>query len=135
MLVCKMMVCPSQSVCPYLIAKAPLLRATIAMNMICIAALILALAASGTANAQSTVLVEAEAFEDLDGWVLDQQFMDLMGSPYLLAHGIGVPVVDVTTTVGFPVADVYRVWVRTRDWVGVQSSSFCCSRCWWQLKC
>ncbi len=85
------------------------------MNMTCIAALILALAASGTANAQSTVLVEAEAFEDLGGWVLDQQFMDLMGSPYLLAHEIGVPVEDATTTVGFPVAGVYRVWVRTRD--------------------
>ena len=35
------------------------------------------------------VLVEAEQFADLGGWVVDQQFMDQMGSPYLLAHGLG----------------------------------------------
>ncbi len=77
------------------------------------------LLASGTLAlaAQSPVLVEAEAFDDLGGWVLDQQFMDLMGSPYLLAHGIGVPVADATTTVAFPAPGTYRVWVRTRDWV------------------
>jgi signal peptidase I len=33
-----------------------------------------------TASAD-TVLVEAESFEDLGGWVVDQQFMDQMGSP------------------------------------------------------
>jgi hypothetical protein len=27
-----------------------------------------------------TVLVEAEGFEELGGWVIDQQFMDQMGS-------------------------------------------------------
>jgi len=63
------------------------------------------------------VLLEAESFDDLGGWVLDQQFMDLMGSPYLLAHGMGVPVEDATTTVEFPTAGPWRVWVRTRDWV------------------
>ena len=70
-----------------------------------------------TLSSQNSVLVEAEAFEDLGGWVLDQQFMDLMGSPYLLAHGIGVPVEDARTTVTLPQAGTYRVWVRTRDWV------------------
>ena len=63
------------------------------------------------------VLVEAEAFEDLGGWVLDQQFMDLMGSPYLLAHGMGVPVADARTHVDFGEGGRRRVWVRTRDWV------------------
>ena len=47
------------------------------------------------------VLVEAEQFADLGGWVVDQQFMDQMGSPYLLAHGLGVPVRDATTSRGF----------------------------------
>ena len=28
-------------------------------------------------------------FAQLGGWVIDQQFMDQMGSPYLLAHGLG----------------------------------------------
>ena len=63
------------------------------------------------------VLVEAEAFDDYGGWVDDSQFMDAMGSPFLLAHGLGVPVNDASTTVRFPAAGTYRVWVRTRDWV------------------
>lgn len=67
--------------------------------------------------ATGVVLVEAEAFAEHGGWVLDQQFMDLMGSPFLLAHGMGVPVGDATTVVHFPCGGEYRVWVRTRDWV------------------
>ncbi|MBM3892038.1 MAG: FAD-dependent oxidoreductase, partial [Verrucomicrobia bacterium] len=43
--------------------------------------------------------------------------MDVMGSPYLLAHGLGVPVSDAVTKMTVPVAGDYRVWVRTRDWV------------------
>jgi hypothetical protein len=63
------------------------------------------------------VLVEAEQFAQRGGWVVDPQFMDLMGSPYLLAHGLGRPVADATTDVAFPQAGAYRVWVRTKDWV------------------
>lgn len=62
------------------------------------------------------VLVEAESFENTGGWVIDQQFMDQMGSPFLLAHGLGVPVKDAETTVKFPATGEYQVWVRTRDW-------------------
>ena len=40
------------------------------------------------------ILLEAEGFDSAGGWVLDQQFMDQMGSPFLLAHGMGVPVED-----------------------------------------
>jgi len=65
---------------------------------------------------EERVLVEAESFEDLGGWVVDQQFMDQMGSPFLLAHGMGVPVADAVTNVTFPRPGLYRVWVRTRDW-------------------
>jgi len=61
--------------------------------------------------------IEAEQFADLGGWELDQQSMDQMGSPYLLAHGLGIPVKDATTTIQFPSSGSYRVWVRTRDWV------------------
>lgn len=63
------------------------------------------------------VLVEAEMFANLGGWDLDQQSMDVMGSPYLLAHGLGIPVKDATTTANFPAPGKYRVWARTRDWV------------------
>jgi hypothetical protein len=64
-----------------------------------------------------TVFLEAEGFADIGGWALDQQFMDQMGSPYLLAHGLGQPVADAVTTVEIPEASEYRVWVRTKDWV------------------
>lgn len=63
------------------------------------------------------VFVEAEQFVHHGGWELDQQSMEQMGSPYLLAHGLGIPVPDATTQVEFPSAGFYRIWVRTRDWV------------------
>lgn len=63
------------------------------------------------------VFVEAEQFQHFGGWNIDQQSMEKMGSPYLLAHGLGIPVEDATTTIQFPSAGTYRVWVRTKDWV------------------
>lgn len=73
--------------------------------------------AVGVAKPAGIVLVEAEAFDDPGGWDIDQQAMDVMGSPYVIAHGLGVPVKDAVTKVVFPEAGSYRVWVRTRDWV------------------
>lgn len=66
---------------------------------------------------QEFVFIEAEQFSNHGGWELDQQSMEQMGSPYLLAHGLGIPVQDATTKIKFPTAGAYRVWVRTRDWV------------------
>jgi len=71
---------------------------------------------TATLHAQQ-VLVEAESFTDHGGWKLDTQFIDTMGSPYMLAHGLGRPVKDATTTVTFPETGEYRVFVRTMDWV------------------
>ncbi len=65
----------------------------------------------------STVFVEAEGFANKGGWVVDQQYMDQMGSPVVLAHGVGEPVADATTEVVFPRPGDYRVFVRTRNWV------------------
>jgi hypothetical protein len=79
---------------------------------------VLSLLANPATAAETTVLVETETFRELGGWVVDQQFMDQMGSPFLLAHGLGSPVPDATTMVAFPEAGVYKIWVRTRDWVG-----------------
>lgn len=62
-------------------------------------------------------LVEAESFAEHGGWKLDTQFIDNMGSPYLLAHGLGRAVKDATTTIELPVPGTYRVFVRTKDWV------------------
>ena len=79
---------------------------------------ILALASlTGTALAADQVFVEAESFREHGGWSLDTQFIDSMGSPYLLAHGMGDPVKDAATGVKFPSTGKYRVWVRTMDWV------------------
>lgn len=66
---------------------------------------------------QEFVFIEAEQFANHGGWELDQQSMGQTGSPYLLAHGLGIPVTDATTEVKFPLAGSYRVWVRTKDWV------------------
>ncbi|MBO7721981.1 MAG: FAD-dependent oxidoreductase [Kiritimatiellae bacterium] len=64
----------------------------------------------------SPTLVEAESFAEKGGWVVDQQFMDQMGSPFLLAHGLGRPVKDAVSSV-LLAPGRYRLWVRTRDWV------------------
>ncbi|MFO0424417.1 MAG: FAD-dependent oxidoreductase, partial [Planctomycetia bacterium] len=70
----------------------------------------------GPASA-ATVLVEAESFASPGGWSLDTQFIREMGSPYLIAHGLGKPVADAATKVTIPAAGTYRVFVRTKDWV------------------
>jgi hypothetical protein len=69
------------------------------------------------AVANDLVLVEPESARDLGGWVIDQQFMDIMGSPYVLAHGLGEPVADANMQADIAKPGNYRVWVRTRDWV------------------
>ncbi len=78
------------------------------------ATLLLGFAASAGA---ATLLVEAESFAKPGGWVVDQQSIDVIGSSYLLAHGLGVPVADATTQVAVPEPGRYRVLVRTKDWV------------------
>lgn len=62
------------------------------------------------------LFVEAESFTHKGGWVVDQQFMDQMGSSYLLAHGMGESVEDAWTEVAFPQKGVYYVYVRTYNW-------------------
>ncbi len=68
------------------------------------------------ANNNRMVLVEAESFDRRGGWVLDQQFMDQMGSPFLMAHGMGRPVEDASTSVAIPGKGVWHVYVRTWNW-------------------
>jgi hypothetical protein len=74
-------------------------------------------AATGRAQSADTVFVEAESLASPGGWKLDTAFTNIVGSPYLLAHGLGKPVADATGTVRIPAAGEYRVWVRTKDWV------------------
>ncbi len=66
--------------------------------------------------AQNHVFVETESFQNTGGWVIDQQSFDVIGSSYLLAHGMGRAVEDATTTVKFEKTGRYQLWVRTKDW-------------------
>ncbi|MDD4442015.1 MAG: FAD-dependent oxidoreductase [Kiritimatiellae bacterium] len=77
-----------------------------------------AVACAGAVQA-ATLFVETETFSDKGGWVVDQQFMDQMGSPFLMAHGLGTPVADASTTVEVPESGTYRVLARTRNWAAL----------------
>ena len=72
---------------------------------------------ASSASARTT-WVEAESFANPGGWVLDTQFIQIMGSPYLMAHGMGTPVKDATTEISGLESGEYRLWVRTKNWAG-----------------
>ena len=84
---------------------------------------LLGLSLASTPLRGETIFVEAESFADCGGWVIDQQSMDQMGSPYLMAHGLGTPVDDATIIIKVSQPGEYRVWVRTRDWAGPWKTS------------
>lgn len=75
----------------------------------------LAMLMCGNANAAG-LIIETETFADKGGWVVDAQFMDVMDSPYLLAHGLGMPVADASTTVLLPESGRWHVFARTYNW-------------------
>ncbi|MBN2580623.1 MAG: FAD-dependent oxidoreductase [Pirellulales bacterium] len=62
------------------------------------------------------VWLEAEQFTDYGGWVNDPQFIETMGSPYLLAQGMGRSVADAVTCGFVPRTGRYRLWTRCKDW-------------------
>ena len=72
---------------------------------------------TGLCQHYNTIYIEAESFANRGGWVIDQQSIDVMGSSYLLAHGMGIPVSDAETTIHLKKKGEYHIWVRTRDWV------------------
>ncbi len=64
----------------------------------------------------SSLFLEAESFSHLGGWIVETQSVSSMGSPYLMAHGIGTPVADAETEVDIPEDGNWHIHVRTRDW-------------------
>lgn len=66
---------------------------------------------------ENNILIEAESFKDFGGWRLDTQFIHIMGSPYLIAHGIGKAVASAKTTVKLPEAGKWFIWARTKNWI------------------
>ncbi len=79
--------------------------------------LLFVVAMPAAARAAPVVWLEAEAFADVGGWSRDTQHVDLMGSVYLLATGLGKPVEAAATTATIPEPGTYRLWVRARDWL------------------
>ncbi|MBQ2709018.1 MAG: FAD-dependent oxidoreductase, partial [Clostridia bacterium] len=63
-------------------------------------------------------LIEAESFLERGGWLIETQSMPTMGSAYLMAHGMGIPVADAVTETELPAGN-YTFWARTRDWTKV----------------
>ena len=82
--------------------------------LICICLLICTM--TGCHQAEQDIWLEAESMSDCGGWVVDQQSMMQMGSPYLMAHGMGRAVEDASTDITLEKSAKYRMWVRTRDW-------------------
>ncbi len=74
------------------------------------------LLASCSDSRSDALWVEAESFAAKGGWSVDQQFIFEMGSPYLIAHGMGRAVEDASTEVEFPSAGTYHVYVRCYNW-------------------
>ena len=77
--------------------------------------MLLGLVAALAAQAE-TITLECERFKDTGGWSIDSQFRLEMGSTYLLAHGMGVPVADAKTTFEAKAAGEYTLYARTRNW-------------------
>ena len=86
------------------------------MKKLYFCALILLFAAVSCGKQEHKILIEAESFDDKGGWVVDPQFIEQMGSPCLLAHGLGIQVKNAAETIPVPAPGKYNVWVRTRNW-------------------
>lgn len=84
--------------------------------------IILMLLSTALTSKADEVLIEAEQMTNKGGWVTDQQFMDLMGSPYLMAHGLGIPVADASTSFQTKTGGVYRLFLRTYNWTAPWTS-------------
>jgi hypothetical protein len=65
----------------------------------------------------NTVWIDAAAFQTQGGWLLDTQFVHLMGAPYLIAAGVGTPVQDAQAVFEVDQPGTYRLWVRSRNWM------------------
>lgn len=71
----------------------------------------------------NSILLPGTLFENKGGWLSDPQFMEVMYSSEMLAHGLGTPVEDATTRFAVSTAGVYKLWVRTMNWTAAFSSA------------
>jgi hypothetical protein len=86
------------------------------MTKVCLLVIFILINFSSCRKSRYEVLIEAESFKDKGGWVVDPQFVEQMGSPYLLAHGLGNPVQSARAEFRLPGPGKYFVWSRTKNW-------------------
>lgn len=55
-------------------------------------------------------------FSEKGGWLMDSQYIELMGVPYLLAHGLGNPVADAKGKVQIEKSGKYHIYAYTYNW-------------------
>ncbi len=63
------------------------------------------------------ILIPTASFDDCGGWFVDSEFILQMGAPYLLAHGLGLPVSDAVTRFRVDKKGSYHVYAYTYNWV------------------
>ena len=63
------------------------------------------------------VWIEAELFSGKGGWIVDSQFLDAVGSSYLLAAGGVRPVGEAGTEFELGRSGLCAVWVRSKNWL------------------
>ena len=78
--------------------------------------------AVAAAVSRGGLLVECEQFAEKGGWAVESQFIDEMGSSYLLAHGLGKPVADAVTRINVKRGGRYSVFARTKNWTAPWSA-------------
>lgn len=77
---------------------------------------LLAVVLLSSCNTKSGILIEAESFSSKGGWLVDPQFIEQMGSAYLMAHGMGIPVANASTGISITETGTYFIWARTMNW-------------------
>ena len=86
------------------------------MRKIPILILVISLCSASCSKKDYNIFIEAESFSNKGGWIIDPQFVEQMGSPYLIAHGLGKPVPDAETMIPVQQKGKYHIWVRTMNW-------------------
>ena len=66
---------------------------------------------------QTDIMISPSMFAHIGGWVIDTQFVVNMGTPYLLAHGLGIPVEDAASDFLVEESGEYHLFVYTYNWV------------------
>lgn len=79
------------------------------------AAILISICCTLGACSGEDILIETESFADKGGWVVDHEAFPKIQSACIMAHGIGRPVKDATTTFEAK-PGIYDVWVSTYNW-------------------